>query len=187
MCLLLHCLIKRHRRYSNAAGRNDSILSRSTITIRRKPQCRRISFQFMIAMVLLTFFIASVYKITVLQNRAPSPLIPHLFWYSNNHQNKLQSTSLNTLWSDTSNVTLQSVNAIVNTNISSVDYMACCGAGHRISKMADAYYLAKRLKFTLRGYWGYCDTAETTGHLTEVFQYVLPFPFISPLTQLRIL
>ena len=58
-------------------------------------------------------------------------------------------------------------------NISSVDYMACCGAGHRLSKMADAYYLSKRLNFALRGYWGYCDTSDRTGSLTEVFQYVL--------------
>jgi hypothetical protein len=173
MFLFLYCLIKRHRRYSNAAGRNDTMPNRSTITFRRKPQCRRISLQLMLAMMLLTFLMVLVYRIIKLQNHTPSPLIPDLFWYSNNHQSKLQSTSLNTLWSDTSNFTLQSGKAIVNTNISSVDYMACCGAGHRISKMADAYYLAKRLKFTLRGYWGYCDTAETTGHLTEVFQYVL--------------
>jgi hypothetical protein len=59
---------------------------------------------------------------------------------------------------------------ITNENISSVDYMACCGAGHRLSKMADAMFLARRLNFTLRGYWGYCDTFASTGQLTEVFQ-----------------
>jgi hypothetical protein len=55
---------------------------------------------------------------------------------------------------------------------SSVDYMACCGAGHRLSKMADAYYLANQLQFALRAFWGYCDTSDRNGHLTEVFQYV---------------
>jgi hypothetical protein len=59
-----------------------------------------------------------------------------------------------------------------NDDISSVDYMACCGLGHRLSKMADAYYLSQQLNFTLRGYWGYCDTYATIGRLTEVFQYV---------------
>ena len=64
------------------------------------------------------------------------------------------------------------VNVDAASQTSSVDYMACCGAGHRISKMADAYYLAQRLNFTLRAYWGYCDTVATTGQYTEVFQYV---------------
>lgn len=60
-------------------------------------------------------------------------------------------------------------------NISSVDYMACCGAGHRISKTADANYLARVLNFTLRSFWGFCDTSVTdpSGSETEVFLYVL--------------
>ena len=45
-------------------------------------------------------------------------------------------------------------------DMSSVDYMACCGAGHRLSKMADAHYVANHLNFSLRGYWGYCDEVE---------------------------
>jgi hypothetical protein len=57
-------------------------------------------------------------------------------------------------------------------DVSSVDYMACCGAGHRLSKMADANFLAQQLQFALRAYWGYCDTSDQTGQLTEVFQYV---------------
>jgi hypothetical protein len=56
--------------------------------------------------------------------------------------------------------------------LSSVDYMACCGAGHRTSKLAEASYLAKVLRFGLRVYWGYCDTYDTRQRQTEVFQYV---------------
>jgi hypothetical protein len=56
--------------------------------------------------------------------------------------------------------------------LSSVDYMACCGAGHRTSKLAEASYLAKVLLFGLRVYWGYCDTYDTRQRQTEVFQYV---------------
>ena len=47
--------------------------------------------------------------------------------------------------------------------LSSVDYMACCGAGHRISKTADASFLAKQLGYSLRVFWGYCNGR------TEVF------------------
>jgi hypothetical protein len=48
---------------------------------------------------------------------------------------------------------------------SSVDYMACCGLGHRISRLSEANYLAKLLNFGLRSFWGYCDT-------TGVFHYL---------------
>ena len=57
-------------------------------------------------------------------------------------------------------------------SLSSVDYMACCGAGHRMSKLAEAHYLSHRLGFGLRPYWGYCDTYSTRQQQTEVFQYV---------------
>ena len=50
-------------------------------------------------------------------------------------------------------------------NISSVDYMACCGAGHRMSKLSDANYVSKRLGFALRSFWGYCDTTEVYDYL----------------------
>lgn len=46
-------------------------------------------------------------------------------------------------------------------SFSSVDYFGCCGAGHRFSKLADAYYLAKRVEFSIRVFFGYCtDTDE---------------------------
>lgn len=49
--------------------------------------------------------------------------------------------------------------------MSSVDYMACCGAGHRISKIADASYLARKLGYSLRSFWGYCDSVEVFDYL----------------------
>lgn len=49
--------------------------------------------------------------------------------------------------------------------LSSVDYMACCGAGHRISKTAEANYFSKLLGLSLRVFWGYCDTTEVYNHL----------------------
>jgi len=49
---------------------------------------------------------------------------------------------------------------------SSVDHYTCCGLGHRLSKNADAYYVASRkLNFSLRTNWGTCDD-------TEVHQYL---------------
>jgi hypothetical protein len=47
----------------------------------------------------------------------------------------------------------------------SVDYFACCGAGHRLSKMADAHYLAKHLGFGLRAFFGFCGKQEIFSYL----------------------
>jgi len=49
----------------------------------------------------------------------------------------------------------------------SIDYFACCGAGHRMSKLADAYYLAKQLEFTVRVFFGFCGHQEVFSHLFE--------------------
>ncbi len=48
---------------------------------------------------------------------------------------------------------------------SSVDYMACCGLGHRMSKLVDAHYISHVKKFGLRVFFGFCN--ETT----EVFHH----------------
>jgi hypothetical protein len=48
---------------------------------------------------------------------------------------------------------------------SSVDYHACCGLGHRLSKLSDAKYLATKLGFALRSFWGYCDAIEVFDYL----------------------
>jgi hypothetical protein len=44
--------------------------------------------------------------------------------------------------------------------VSSVDYRTCCGLGHRLTKTSDAYYLASRLGFGLRTFWGFCNGTE---------------------------
>jgi len=44
---------------------------------------------------------------------------------------------------------------------SSLDYAACCGLGHRLGRMADAYHVAKQLKFELRGFWGWCQGSSS--------------------------
>ena len=49
-------------------------------------------------------------------------------------------------------------------NKSSVDYFACCGLGHRMSKMVDANYIAKQKGFGLRIHWGFCDKVEIFHH-----------------------
>lgn len=62
---------------------------------------------------------------------------------------------------------------IVVPYFSSVDYFACCGAGHRFSKLADAYYLAKRVQFSIRVFFGFC-----TDPVQEVFSYFFgPQPY----------
>ena len=48
---------------------------------------------------------------------------------------------------------------------SSVDYTSCCGLGHRMSKMVDAYYISRVRNFGLRIFWGFC------GETTEIFHH----------------
>ena len=48
---------------------------------------------------------------------------------------------------------------------SSVDYTACCGLGHRMSKMVDANYVAKKKNLGLRISWGLCNKT------TEIFHH----------------
>lgn len=50
--------------------------------------------------------------------------------------------------------------------LSSVDYYACCGLGHRMNKLTDAYFAAKQIGFGLKAFWGFCD------EFTEVFTYL---------------
>ena len=48
---------------------------------------------------------------------------------------------------------------------SSVDYHACCGLGHRLSRMSDANYVAQRLNLGLRSFWGFCGNLEVHYYL----------------------
>ena len=50
-------------------------------------------------------------------------------------------------------------------NMSSLDYRCCCGLGHRLSKMADAFYIAEWKNLGLRMNWGLCGTIDTANFL----------------------
>jgi hypothetical protein len=53
-------------------------------------------------------------------------------------------------------------------NKSSVDYFGCCGAGHRLSRTANAYWVARHvLNFGLRVYWRFCGTVEVFSYLFQ--------------------
>ena len=53
-------------------------------------------------------------------------------------------------------------------DLSSVDFFACCGIGHRLVRMSLAHFVAKQRKFTLRGFWGWCGEKSPI----EVFSYL---------------
>jgi hypothetical protein len=50
-------------------------------------------------------------------------------------------------------------------DLSSVDYYACCGLGHRLVRMSLAADVAQRHQLALRSFWGWCDTTEVFSHL----------------------
>ena len=52
--------------------------------------------------------------------------------------------------------------------LSSVDYWACCGLGHRLIRMSLAHYVAKQRNFSLRAFWGWCGEQAPI----EVFSYL---------------
>lgn len=51
-------------------------------------------------------------------------------------------------------------------DLSSVNYRACCGLGHRLARMANAAEVAKAHRLSLRTFWGVC------GDDVEIFQYL---------------
>lgn len=53
-------------------------------------------------------------------------------------------------------------------SLSSVDYFACCGLGHRLLRMSLAHYVAKQKGFSLRSFWGWCGEKQPI----EVFSYL---------------
>ena len=53
-------------------------------------------------------------------------------------------------------------------DLSSVDYFACCGLGHRLIRMSLANYVAKVKGFALRSFWGWCGEKAPI----EVFSYL---------------
>jgi hypothetical protein len=72
---------------------------------------------------------------------------------------------------------VQDERQMVTESMSSVDYFSCCGLGHRLSKMSDAHYVAKkRLNFQLRVFWATCQVASSSVNHNnqtnvEVFHY----------------
>jgi hypothetical protein len=52
--------------------------------------------------------------------------------------------------------------------LSSVDYYACCGLGHRLIRMSNAYFLARQRNFSFRAFWGWCGERQPI----EVFNYL---------------
>lgn len=53
-------------------------------------------------------------------------------------------------------------------SLSSVDYFACCGLGHRLIRMSLANYVARQRNFSLRAFWGWCGEENPI----EVFSYL---------------
>jgi hypothetical protein len=49
-------------------------------------------------------------------------------------------------------------------HLPSVDFFSCCGLGHRMTRLSDAYNIAKQFNFTFRAFFGFC------GH-QEIFSY----------------
>lgn len=72
-------------------------------------------------------------------------------------------------------------NSIINnSNISSVDYIACCGLGHRISRLSDAAMIAHTLQWELRSYWGYCYD-QNGEEAVELYRYLFGPPDSEPM------
>ena len=49
-------------------------------------------------------------------------------------------------------------------NKSTVEYSACCGLGHRLSKMVDAYHIARKKNFGMRVIWEFCGDGTESFH-----------------------
>jgi len=56
---------------------------------------------------------------------------------------------------------------IIYENTSYVHYKGCCGIGHRLARMSNAYHAATRLNFALRGTWPSCQKTNVYDHLFE--------------------
>jgi hypothetical protein len=96
------------------------------------------------------------------QNSAKSskPVAPNTGLSTQSRRQQPETQNLTKITSN-GNLTVTSRFSISKARLtSSVDYFACCGAGHRLSKLVDAHYLAKQLKFGLRVFFGFCEKQE---------------------------
>jgi len=84
-----------------------------------------------------------------------------------NLQQTLQTLRKETVRGERAEVKMPAIELLPFANMSSVDYFPCCGLGHRLSRMADAAYVAKRFNFSLRTFWGRCNHVEVYNHLFE--------------------
>jgi hypothetical protein len=71
-------------------------------------------------------------------------------------------------------------------DLSSVDYYACCGLGHRLIRMAAAYFVAQQLQFSFRAFWGWCGQIEAFSYLFRPYHaselgYVTSYHRILPI------
>jgi hypothetical protein len=65
--------------------------------------------------------------------------------------------------------------------LSSVDYYACCGLGHRLIRTSSAYYVSKQMNFSFRSFWGWCGENEPV----EVFSYLFRPYFVSEVSHVN--
>ena len=56
---------------------------------------------------------------------------------------------------------------IIYANTSYVHYTGCCGIGHRLARMSNAYHVAQRLNFALKGSWPSCRKTNVFDHLFD--------------------
>jgi hypothetical protein len=49
-------------------------------------------------------------------------------------------------------------------NLSSIDYEACCGLGHRLARMANAAWIAKKLGLALYTFWVIVGAAQKSSN-----------------------
>lgn len=59
--------------------------------------------------------------------------------------------------------------------LSSVDYLGCCGAGHRFMKTADAVVLASLMQWPIRVNWKYCHSSNSVkakSKPVDLFRYL---------------
>jgi hypothetical protein len=104
---------------------------------------------------------------TTLQWLAPLPELTHLTLQQSNGSGLSTTNRTAAVAADDGVFSLE--------DLSSVDYVACCGLGHRLTKMSDAFLVSKRLRLAFRAFWGYCAdnySGTATEEPVEVFHYL---------------
>ena len=150
---------------SRTGIRNDSRMQLEMMRLKKK---RFLSLSILagVAVLVVVFFVESQLQ---LHGRAIADIDDHhkMEWSVKANFRNTSTDRLLSNWSSPLSTTVAP--AIISLQqareVSSVDYFACCGAGHRLSKLVDAYYLAKHLHFGLRAFFGFCDKQEVFSYL----------------------